>query len=575
MKCVVGAYSQIPAGADDDEYKALTENLLVPLLKTVYESNSFKLVLYLGIHIFEWMEQNHAEINMLIKNLCKLNKLELLTGTYYDSFPGLIPSYEISLQIEKSTTYLRKMFSKKPHGIWLNYQVFNPSIVPILDKCALDYVVISNNSHSDLKIPEDPFKMDELGRKAIIFPLNNDFSQIVKEASVHNNSEKFYSDVKNLLSNLSSSKFNLLFFNLDYLCNCNYSSFIFPYIYDNTNSSFLLSEILEENDRLPFSYLPSGIYGNDVKSIKEYSLNARIINTPVISKHYQELNFIRDSLRSVKKNTDERKHLENLIHKASSSLIYLPEFYNYTTVQNLAHKNICEAEECLFNLELLPEFLQFDQLDGREMPVYNKNYMAHINERSGHISSYFLLNNHLDFCYNTGSGIFFDIFNSLIYQIENIDRKKADYLLISEFHNNHTNIKIEKHYKFRQNYIFLTLKITNNSNKIYKNIYSISLDLSFPKEPSFQEFQENVQSLSLIDKKNPVIFNLNSTDNYNIYTKNVVRDYSSIIGIKHFYQYTHIELKKDMTINPDEIYECSFTLRLDKKKTGETIYDTK
>ena len=575
MKCIVGAYSHLPAGSDNEEYNLLTERVLIPLLKTVYDTPSRKLVLRLGIHVFDWLENNHAEINMLIKNLCKSNRLELLSGTFHDSFPGLIPSYEISEQIEKTTTYLRKNFSRRPHGVWLNHQVFNPVVVSLLDKCALDYIFISKKKSDSQKLPDGPFYMDDIGRKSIIFPLNDCFSEIIQAAEGHGNTEKLFAQLQEYRIRKDKS-IDSLFVNMDYLCKCDFSSSVFPFIFDNIASeSVLPSELISDIDNLPYSYLSAGIYGADVGFLKEGSLNSHIMNTPFLCRRYSVLNIIRDISKSVKKNTDERKHLEGLLYKASPSVVYLPEFENNVSVQNLSYKYICEAEESLYNLNLIPESVQLNQPDSKFFPVCSKNYFMHIDEKSGSLSSLFLLNSYFDFCFNKGSGIFRDSFSQTTYTIEIFDKKKGDFILKSSVKTDHSDLEIEKHYRLRQNSLIFVIRIINKGKDNYSINYHLDSDISLPKKPLLQEYQACSQSLYSEGRNNPVNFSLTASDEFEIKAENIFSDYNSVIGVKSIYQYTHIVLSKNLEIIPQSDYECSFTLKLDKKKTGDANDDIK
>ena len=143
MQYILGAYSQLPFGASREEFETLVARQLKPLLTMVYRNSELKLLFRLSITEFDYLEMYHPELNMLINDLCRKGQLEILTSTYYDVVLSLIPSHERSSQIEKTTTYIRKRFSKKPRGLWFYNQVFNPPAVPLVSLSSLDYIVIS------------------------------------------------------------------------------------------------------------------------------------------------------------------------------------------------------------------------------------------------------------------------------------------------------------------------------------------------------------------------------------------------------------------------------------------------
>ena len=90
-----------------------------------------------------------------------------------------------------------------------------------------------------------------------------------------------------------------------------------------------------------------------------------------------------------------------------------------------------------------------------------------------------------------------------------------------------------------------------------------------------QEYQACSQSLYSEGRNNPVNFSLTASDEFEIKAENIFSDYNSVIGVKSIYQYTHIVLSKNLEIIPQSDYECSFTLKLDKKKTGDANDDIK
>ena len=116
MKYILGAYSQLPFGSPEEDYEALLSKQLKPLLTLMYQNPTYRLLLRLGSNVFEYLEQKYPEINMLINDLSRKNQLEMLTSSYYDTFINLVPAPERFPQIEKTTTYIRKHFAKKPNA---------------------------------------------------------------------------------------------------------------------------------------------------------------------------------------------------------------------------------------------------------------------------------------------------------------------------------------------------------------------------------------------------------------------------------------------------------------------------
>ena len=137
MKYILGVYSQLPAGSSKEEFDTLVSKQLKPLLTMVYNTSGLKLLFRLSITEYDFLETYYPEINMLINELSRRGQMEILTSSYYDVILSLIPSHERSSQIEKTTTYIRQHFSKKPRGLWFYNQVFNPTTIPVVGLCAI------------------------------------------------------------------------------------------------------------------------------------------------------------------------------------------------------------------------------------------------------------------------------------------------------------------------------------------------------------------------------------------------------------------------------------------------------
>lgn len=125
MQYILGAYSQLPFGTSSDEYEALLSRQLKPLLTMLDKNPDFKLLFHLSVSEYEYIESKCSELNMLICDLCRRGQMEILTSGYYDIILSLLPAHERASHVEKTTTYLRKRFSKKPKGLWCYNQLFH------------------------------------------------------------------------------------------------------------------------------------------------------------------------------------------------------------------------------------------------------------------------------------------------------------------------------------------------------------------------------------------------------------------------------------------------------------------
>jgi len=180
-KIILGIYSQKPLGTQVEDLEYSLFHCYKPLLTYLYTHEDIKFVLYISIIILEWFENTYPEINMLINDMVKRKQLEMLSGGYYDPILTILPLKDRALQIEMSTTYLRKRFGKRPKGVWITDQIWDPSLVSTFKSCGINNVTINTSNKIQKKERLSPFTMQEMGNTINIFPISKEFSDAVSE----------------------------------------------------------------------------------------------------------------------------------------------------------------------------------------------------------------------------------------------------------------------------------------------------------------------------------------------------------------------------------------------------------
>src|SRR5690554_2946181 len=131
-KVLIGAYSQIPAGSPTPVLERALESVFKPMLTYLHSNNGAVLQLYLSSFLMEWLEKAHPEVNMLIGDLSRMGRVELLTGSYDQSVLSLLSPKDRSNQIELNTTWIRKRYGQRSKTLWCYAQYFNPIYISTL-----------------------------------------------------------------------------------------------------------------------------------------------------------------------------------------------------------------------------------------------------------------------------------------------------------------------------------------------------------------------------------------------------------------------------------------------------------
>lgn len=591
MEYILGAYSQLPFGSPKEEYETLLARQIKPLLTMVYRNGGMKLLFRLGISVYEYIEQNHPEVNMLINDLCRKGQLEILSGAYHDVVLSLIPTHERTSQIEKTTTYIRKNFSRKPRGLWFYNQVFNPSTVPNLSLSGLDYIVVSTyNQVTGTTESTRPFYTEEMGKPALVFPTDDRYSK--ETADLYNGSinlEKYLADVRKTASENTSS-ISTIMLNMDQLMATEGSSEVYKTIYDVLGDKCTLPGIyLQENEIGRTHYLPGGIYGRDFRIGKLTSINQLIYDNPKFSRNYGLLNMLRDAARDAKKLVDDRKVMEQTMMKASSSCLYFPDECNNPAVHRSVNRFLCEMEVMLSRVPnmVVPEEtdIDFDRIP--ESLIAGKTNITYLSHRGAVLSRYVISSALTDLAFHSGDGLFADSFindktskemklASKPYEVTSLDKRRTDFfakapaLLLGK-----NQVNLTKRYKFRQSTLITEVEIENLSDTGLSGFtYVNTINLALPCECEIM-CPEGVledgsscltQSLVISDRNCPFTITFVLGEEAQVSRNDFRQKARTWLGDKSFYEYTQLRIQKKLSLGPDENTRISIGFRTEKRK---------
>jgi len=585
MNIIVGAYSYLTHGSSNEECSQLLDRQLRPLLTLAFSNPDFRFVLRLGISYIQWLETNHPEINMLIADLCRNNRLEMLSSSFYDSVLTLEPTHERSVHIEKTNTFLRKKFIRRPRGLWCMEQVFSPSIIQVMDMSSLDYIIISSyNQNLGQTLVRKPFRMEELGKTAVILPSDDRFSREVAECGKEEcTAETLNASFSRLLDSVSGNEVIML--NMDQLMRCEGSSVVYKTIIDNVAEKTILPyELISQKEIASMYYLPSSVYGRDFNIEKSVSLNQYILNNPLLNRMHRCINLFRDCSKNLKKNSDNRKLVEHLLMNASTGMIYIPEVNLNKEIRRRAEGALSEIEKTLYEEGILPSTAD---LDGVLFPEYitgNKVYTLYLNTKGAAISRLNIFSIKSDIALNQGQGLFRDTIRNgkasdlsiKRWELTPVDRKRQDFFAKSPLIEvGKSVISISKHYKPRQNSITVDYEIENmGKTPINDLVFETVLNLCIPGTESFADSEGNTieekgttsNRILIANKINGLYFELTSTLDFLISARNIYADADTPLGVVKQYQYTQIKYQKKIKLPGSEALKCTFTLKAEKRR---------
>lgn len=546
MNVLIGAYSQIAHGVPVPVFERALTAVYKPLLTHLHHSQAV-LQLSLGIPVLEWLETNHPSILLLMADLARSGKLELLTGSYHQSILSLLSPKDRSNQIEMTTTYLRKRFGQRSKTLFTYGQVFSPLYINTMNLCCVDSIVISCHDSDDPKKGFDrPFVMQEMGKSITVLPTDDQVSQLLlKYAQKQIGFSQMLDRIRQQLAGSDDYQFAML--NLDHLLQGGISEEqtieLFTMLFSFEGSP--LDEVGFGEEIPSKGYLQSGWYGFDSVRGQLECINELLVQDESLAYLYGRYITMVEVARTYKKDKDIRKRLEQLIQKMSCGTPFLCDANTSmlrSSVRKLMWRYISEADCVLSSLKdfTYPIALDFDSDQLDEHLVIGKYLSCVVDAKGGSIAEL----TYLPSLYNYGDAfsplaqfgssahilhpirkgekqrVFTDVFlpsdalveeyakadastcldlGQTVYSLSVLDRKSTEYRLISTTGPSALiggEIGISKHFKLRQNTVLLDITLTSLSDHEISCIYGCEIPLSVASNRSTVGF------IQLENKKN-------------------------------------------------------------------------
>jgi len=635
-KIILGIYSQKPLGTQVEDLDYSLFHCYKPLLTYLYTHEDIKFVLYISITILEWFESNYPEINMLINDMVKRKQLEILTGGYYDPILTILPLKDRALQIEMSTTYLRKRFGKRPKGIWITDQIWNPSLVSTFKSCGINNVIINTSNKVQKKEIWSPFTMQEMGNTINIFPISREFTDAVLANNIKTILEEYSVSLKKegpVTIMLDANKLISDFILKDGKELIGLLENLFETVKAQNILTTLPQAESESVSTFENKYLASGCFGNSSMPGKINNYNEMFLRYPELNFLYGKLNYSQKLTSSIKKEKSLKKISSSEILKGESFGAFTFSdwgglYHNYLRKENYSH--LIEAERSsrekgLFSSSIAPFDFDFDGLD--EYIFRGKNITAIVDAKGGSLAEldYLVTSwNYLDTFVghsdesvettqivgvndkkqNSFSDIFihsqFDLKNykkygekrvftteSKLYTLNKLDKNNREIFFSLEVelpYSSGIKLLLTKTYAFKANSLEVIYKIKNLSLGRVETKFGIEQNISFAFEGDeflsmvAEDSQHarkigdgkitmfNVKKIVIKDNFKKTLLTLTSDKRYTLFKNTYNTLINTLFGEEEIYQYSILLPVWDLDLGPEEIWQCSFEIRIEKIK---------
>lgn len=115
-----------------------------PFMHALAEFPGFKCAVHFSGWLLRYIQQQEPSFFSDLQALAKNWQIEFVTGGFYEPVLAAIPSRDRKGQIRKLSEYIGEHFGQTPRGLWLTERVWDPSIVPDLAACGVEYAMVDD-----------------------------------------------------------------------------------------------------------------------------------------------------------------------------------------------------------------------------------------------------------------------------------------------------------------------------------------------------------------------------------------------------------------------------------------------
>jgi hypothetical protein len=188
ISLIFGTYNHQPDGTASERLETSYQQSYKPFLSLLYKFPRLHTVLHYCGSLFEWMEDQHPEFIMLLKEMIRRKQVELLGGGYHAPILPLLPDGDKLGQIEKMSTFIRTTFGTRPRGSWLAERVWEPNLARILSNSGIEYTFLDDHHFHVAGVQESecyqPYRTEDQGKAVTVLPLHQELQAMVASGSV-------------------------------------------------------------------------------------------------------------------------------------------------------------------------------------------------------------------------------------------------------------------------------------------------------------------------------------------------------------------------------------------------------
>lgn len=185
---ILAFHNHQPVGNFDYVLEDCYAKSYLPFLETLLGHPKLKVVLHYSGHLLTWMRDHHPEALEILGNLVREQRVELLSGGFYEPILTVLPEKDRPLQVRELSKFITKNLGHTPRGMWLAERVWEPQMPKFIAEAGIEYLPI-DDYHFKLTGLEDKdllgyYITEEDGRIVSVFPGSEKLRYLIPFRSV-------------------------------------------------------------------------------------------------------------------------------------------------------------------------------------------------------------------------------------------------------------------------------------------------------------------------------------------------------------------------------------------------------
>ncbi|MBI5847297.1 MAG: DUF1926 domain-containing protein [Nitrospirae bacterium] len=188
LHLILAFHNHQPVGNFDHVLEDCYAKSYLPFLETLLGHPKLKVVLHYSGHLLSWMRDHHPEAIEILRNLVREQRVELLSGGFYEPILTVLPEKDRPLQVKELSRFIAKNIGLRPRGMWLAERVWEPQMPKFIAEAGIEYLPI-DDYHFKLTGLEDKdllgyYITEEDGNIVSVFPGSEKLRYLIPFRSV-------------------------------------------------------------------------------------------------------------------------------------------------------------------------------------------------------------------------------------------------------------------------------------------------------------------------------------------------------------------------------------------------------